>query len=71
MSARRYYKPDPAPSVMARLQKAYLDHGITMAALMERFRMSDDRITRIATSQGWPLRPIVKHRRRDEAGVPA
>ncbi len=73
MMSRRYNTPDPAPPVMARLRKAYGDPAIAMAALCERFRMSDDRLTGIATRQGWPLRPVrfIAARRRDEAGVAA
>ena len=72
--ARRYNTADPAPSAMARLRKAYTDPAITMTAICQRFRMSDDRITAIATRQGWPLRPprpVSKPKRRDDAGMAA
>lgn len=71
MTSRRYYIPDPPAPEMERLRKAYADRAITMSVLSARFRMSDDRITRIATSQGWPLRPVARSRRREEAGAQA
>lgn len=74
MSARRYYIPDPPTPVMERLRKAYADREITMAAICSRFRMSDDRVARIAASQGWPLRlprPVIKSRQKAAEGAQA